>query len=57
MFQLDNAPMQTAAKFTFEWFLDNCVHIIDWKPCRLDLNPEKSMWGIFVRVCKQKAVQ
>lgn len=40
-----NALIQ-AANSTFEWFLSNGSHIIDWSPLSPKLNPTENLWEI-----------
>lgn len=41
MFQKDDAPIHTSNS-TFEWFLSNGVHIIEWSALTSDLNSIES---------------
>ncbi|GBN71212.1 hypothetical protein AVEN_78203-1 [Araneus ventricosus] len=37
------------AKSSWEWFLDNGVHVIEWTVLSPDLNPQENVWGVLSR--------
>ncbi|GBM77916.1 Transposable element Tc3 transposase [Araneus ventricosus] len=48
IFQQDNTPIQVS-KSSWEWFLDNGVHVMEWPALSPDLNPQEDVWGILSR--------
>jgi hypothetical protein len=48
IFQQDNATIHVANS-TWEWFLENGIHIMDWLANLLDLNPMENLWAILCR--------
>ena len=48
IFQQDNASIRVANS-TWEWFLQNGVHVLEWPANSPDLNPMENLWGILCR--------
>ncbi|KAI2657509.1 Transposable element Tcb2 transposase [Labeo rohita] len=53
IFQQDLAPAHTA-KSTKSWLNDHGVGVLDWPANSPDLNPIKTLWGIFKRKMRNK---